>query len=183
MGPNDHRAFIDAMSGHSDMQPDPREISYIWQQPTHVVVDTIDGYTYKGDATGVLFDGPRAVQFANTRNNEQNPGFKSFIVFRLEQEASFEPVFDNITPQWSCRACGQEWPVRSSAQAISQNAKASAMHPGEDCQPGDEGFTPTPAGELVAWQPAPELNPLACDVFECHGMHEENYHEQVTPEE
>jgi hypothetical protein len=164
MNNNDERDYAEEQYNRSLLEnPDP-PISYIWQQPTHVVVDTIDGYVYKGDTTGLLFDGPRAAQFAHTRNNEQNPGFRSFIVFRLEREASFEPVFDNPTPTWNCRGCGQEWPVRSSAEAISQNAKAAVMHPGEDCRPATT--------ELEVWAGmAQTADHHQCDTFECDGTH------------
>lgn len=163
MNNNDERDYAEEQYNRSLLEnPDP-PISYIWQQPTHVVVDTIDGYVYKGDTTGLLFDGPRAAQFANIRNNEQNPGMRSFIVFRLEREASFEPVFET-TPTWVCRGCGQGWPARTSAEILSQNAKAALMHPGEECQPEDA------PGQVLVWVPA-DGTPHQCDTFECDGTH------------
>ena len=130
------------------------EMRYIVQRPTHVVVDTIDGYTFNKDETGQLFDGPRAAAFAEARNNEQNPGFKSYQVFYLADIPSFEPTPRPETPRWVCEGCGQEWPAQSTAQIIAQNARAAVTHPGVGCQ--------------SAYPPVDE----PCDVFDCVEKHD-----------
>jgi hypothetical protein len=162
MHPDDYRPSVDQMGGYSDMQPkqnNPREMTYLYQAPTHVVVDTIDGYVFKGDASGQLFDGQRAVAFALARNNEQNPGFKSYMVFRLVPEVSFEPVIEDVPVQWNCQRCGQGWPAQTTAQIISQNAKAAVMHPGEECLSDEAGYAELNAGQEQ------------CDTFDCDDEH------------
>jgi hypothetical protein len=126
-----------------------QELRYIVQRPTHVVVDTIDGYTFNKDASGELFDGPRAAAFAEARNNEQNPGYKSYEVFYLSEVPSFEPKPRPDSPRWVCGGCGQEWPAQTSAQIIAQNARAAVTHPGIGCQPTQQ-----------------------CDAFDCDDQHE-----------
>jgi hypothetical protein len=50
---------------------------------THVVVDTIDGYTFWQGADGKLFGQAAAEAFASARNAEMKPQFRSFRVFRV----------------------------------------------------------------------------------------------------
>lgn len=145
------------------------EMTYMYQCPTHVVVDTIDGYVFKGDADG-LFDGSRAVAFAMARNMEQNPGFRSYQVFRLVAEASFAPRAED-SERWSCQGCGQVWPVRDSAQIIAQNAKAASVHPGEECRSDELGYAELQVDEQpdeAGYPPVDEVwQPVdAGDVFE-----------------
>jgi hypothetical protein len=173
--PDDYRASVDQMGGYSNMQPDqsdPRESAYMYKCPTHVVVDTLDGYVFKGDSSGELFDGPRAVVFAEARNMEQNPGFKSYEVFRLVPEVSVMPAVDDgkITYKWNCRWCGQEWPVRTTLQITNQNTQAAIIHPGQECQPDDRGGVPVPTDELQAWKA--EVVTSQCDAFDCDDQHE-----------
>jgi hypothetical protein len=54
--------------------------------PSHVVVDTTDGYVWAKDQFGHLFDADTAKQFAQMRNDgEKIPGM--YKVFRLEEES------------------------------------------------------------------------------------------------
>jgi hypothetical protein len=148
------------------------EINYIYLCPTHVVVDTLDGYTFAHDGSGVLFDGPRAAAYAEARNNEQNPGFKSYQVFYLADVPTFEPRTRPDSPRWVCGGCGQEWPAQSSAQIIAQNARAAVTHPGIGCQPTQDS-----TGLPHYWEPPTpenikEMQTSQCDAFDCDDQHE-----------
>jgi hypothetical protein len=52
--------------------------------PTHVVVDTIDGFVFYEDVHGNPFDQLTATQFARESNARRKPGRKTFALFRLE---------------------------------------------------------------------------------------------------
>jgi hypothetical protein len=54
--------------------------------PTHIVVDTIDGYVFSANRYGVLFDKEDAVRFARERNAEMKPQHRTYAVFRLVSE-------------------------------------------------------------------------------------------------
>lgn len=51
---------------------------------THVVVDTTDGWTFWKDENGKLFNEQSATAFAEARNAEMKPQYRSYKVFRLE---------------------------------------------------------------------------------------------------
>jgi len=51
--------------------------------PHYVVVDTIDGYVFKNDSSGTLFDEETAHEFADERNRERKPGHATYMVFKL----------------------------------------------------------------------------------------------------
>jgi hypothetical protein len=70
------------------------EQAYIPQCPTHVVVDTIDGYVFKGDSLGDLFNQERATAFAAVRNAELKPEFQSYKVFALVAPSSVDKLVD-----------------------------------------------------------------------------------------
>ena len=50
--------------------------------PTHVVVDTADGYTFNNDGNG-LMDKEHALRFAEKLNGERKPAFRTFHVYEL----------------------------------------------------------------------------------------------------
>ncbi len=50
---------------------------------SHVVVDTIDGYTFRAGSDGVLFTEATATAFAAERNAEMKPQYRSYQVFAL----------------------------------------------------------------------------------------------------
>ncbi len=51
--------------------------------PSHVVVDTIDGYVFKAGSDGELFTLETATAFARERNSERKPQHRTYAVFRL----------------------------------------------------------------------------------------------------
>ena len=51
--------------------------------PTHVVVDTCDGYVFRSGHDGVLFTVDSAQAFADHRNAEMKPEYASYAVFKL----------------------------------------------------------------------------------------------------
>ena len=54
--------------------------------PTHVVVDTHDGYPFWAGADGELFTLESATAFARERNAEMKPEHRTYALFRLEPE-------------------------------------------------------------------------------------------------
>jgi hypothetical protein len=70
------------------------EQAYIPQCPTHIVVDTIDGYVFKGDSLGDLFNQERATRFADERNAEMKPEYRSYRVFALVDPSSVDKLVD-----------------------------------------------------------------------------------------
>lgn len=52
-------------------------------EPTHIVVDTRDGYDYRAASDGVLFGAETARAFAEQRNAELKPEFRTYVVRRL----------------------------------------------------------------------------------------------------
>lgn len=50
---------------------------------SHVVVDTLDGYTWWRDKYGKMFDERTAADFARKLNNECKPEYRTYQVFRL----------------------------------------------------------------------------------------------------
>lgn len=58
--------------------------------PTHVVVDTIDGYTWAKDMRGESFTQLTATGFARAMNQTRKPGHKTYALFRLVPEYSLE---------------------------------------------------------------------------------------------
>jgi hypothetical protein len=59
----------------------------MYQCPTHVVVDTLDGYVFRAGGNGILFDKQSATEFASLRNSERKPQYQSYKVFRLVEES------------------------------------------------------------------------------------------------
>lgn len=58
-------------------------------QPTHVVVDTRDGYTWAFDADAKPFTYHTASKFADVRNSERKPETPPFKLFRLKEDAEY----------------------------------------------------------------------------------------------
>jgi hypothetical protein len=58
---------------------------------SHIVVDTIDGYTFRSDADGHLFTRDSAHAFADRRNSEMKPQFQSYRVYRLTLDRPDQP--------------------------------------------------------------------------------------------
>ena len=52
-------------------------------RPTHLVMDTRDGFIYSRDSSGRPFNKERAIQFARDRNSEMKPGYRNYAVFEL----------------------------------------------------------------------------------------------------
>jgi hypothetical protein len=63
--------------------------------PSHVVVDTRDGYVFRTDSDEYLFDAETAAAFAKRRNPQLNPELGSYWVFKLVPEASPEQLGDD----------------------------------------------------------------------------------------
>ena len=61
------------------------EQSQLLVMPTHVVVDTSDGYTFWG-GVDKPFTRDEAFAFANKRNANLNPGVRPYIVCSLKAE-------------------------------------------------------------------------------------------------
>lgn len=60
---------------------------------SHVTVDTLDGYTFWRDANGEMFTGATAQAFAEQRNAERKPEYRSYQVFSLVKcEANHQPA-------------------------------------------------------------------------------------------
>lgn len=71
--------------------------------PTHVVVDTTNGYTFKNGSDGVLFDQRHATAFAAQRNADLKPAYRgAYQVFRLVDPV--DPEQDNQL----CAVCGAQ---------------------------------------------------------------------------
>ena len=51
--------------------------------PTHVVVDTTDGYVFSAGSDGKLFTELTVKIFASMRNAEMKPEYQSYVVFML----------------------------------------------------------------------------------------------------
>lgn len=54
--------------------------------PSHVVVDTTDGYVFRAGSDGELFTLETAAAFARERNAEMKPEYRTYAVFRLVSE-------------------------------------------------------------------------------------------------
>lgn len=52
--------------------------------PTHVVVDTRDGYVFSKDSYGRPFNGSLAHMFANSRNMEKPGTYKAFQLIETD---------------------------------------------------------------------------------------------------
>lgn len=50
---------------------------------THVIVDTIDGYVFWKGSDGEFFTAETAQEFADHRNAEMKPEYRSYQVFTL----------------------------------------------------------------------------------------------------
>lgn len=72
--------------------------------PTHVVVDTTDGYTFKNGSDGVLFDQRHATAFAAQRNADLKPAYRgAYQVFRLVDPV--DPEQDNqLYDEWRAKS-------------------------------------------------------------------------------
>jgi hypothetical protein len=51
--------------------------------PTHVVIDTRDGYVYRAGSDGILFTGRTARAFRDHRNAGLKPEHRTYEVFSL----------------------------------------------------------------------------------------------------
>jgi hypothetical protein len=65
-------------------------------QPTHIVVDTQDGFVFSKDADGVLFTESIAWSFANKRNLERKAEFRTYQVFELVSKGTIDALNDQI---------------------------------------------------------------------------------------
>lgn len=91
----------------SHMRGDRTQFCY----PSHVVVDTRGGYVFRSDASGELFDLPRAEAFAELRNREMRPERRSYRVFALTRAS------------WGDTAHAHHiWPARGCADCAAQSA-------------------------------------------------------------
>lgn len=62
-------------------------------EPTHIVVDTRDGYLYRAPSDGVLFTAATARAFAESRNAEMKPEHRTYAVRRLVPDETAREQF------------------------------------------------------------------------------------------
>lgn len=64
--------------------------------PTHIVVDTRDGYLFGAGSDGIPFNLATATKFTKTRNSNQKPEYRTYEVFELNLVNTSD--FYTITP-------------------------------------------------------------------------------------